>query len=73
MVFKDIDELSQDDFPLRSETAVSEQLERSADATLTAMQRDTFGGILVLLATVNYPPLLGAVAAGLCNKLCFSK
>lgn len=31
------------------------------------MQRDTFRGILGLLATVNYHPLLDAVAAGLYN------
>lgn len=57
-----VDELSRDDFPLGSE-----QLEPRADATLTPMQRDTFGGILGLSAAVNYHPLLDAAASGFCN------
>lgn len=39
----------------------------AAAATLTAMQRDTFGGVLGLSAAVNYHPLLDAAAAGFCN------
>lgn len=47
--------------------AVLEQLEKLADTVLMEMQRDTFGGISGLLATVNYHLLWDAVAAGLCN------